>query len=97
MFCNKDGNILWQYSTFDMVKEVVVEQLHINPDIIIWMAKSKKPRTVFNPNEKGEVSIEELIGKLESQYNIEIPHDYEEDIATVADAIEFIENMNKKG
>ena len=29
MFYDKDGNILWQYSIHNMIKEVVVDQFYV--------------------------------------------------------------------
>ncbi len=72
---------------FDDVKEVVVEQLNVNPDEV-------KEDSKFVENLGADsLDVVELVMALEEKFDIEIPDEDAEKIATVADAISFIENI----
>ena len=70
---------------FDDVKEVVVEQLNVNPDEV-------KPESKFVEDLGADsLDVVELVMALEEKFGIEIPDDQAEKIQTVTDAIQYIE------
>jgi acyl carrier protein len=69
----------------DEVKEVVVEQLNVSPDEV-------KEESKFTEDLGADsLDVVELVMALEEKFDIEIPDDQAEAIATVGDAIKFIE------
>jgi acyl carrier protein len=93
---------------FDDVKEVVVEQLNVTDSDIDYHIEPPKEchptpavtnfLTKFAGQEydlinDDSLDVLELIRQLEEKYNINIPDDQEEAIATVKDAIKFIESQ----
>jgi len=70
---------------FDDVKEVVVEQLNVAPDEV------KEESKFIEDLGADSLDVVELVMSLEEKFDIEIPDDRAEGIATVADAIKFIE------
>jgi len=70
---------------FDDVKEVVVEQLNVAPDEV------KEESKFIEDLGADSLDVVELVMSLEEKFDIEIPDDQAEGIATVADAIKFIE------
>lgn len=72
---------------FDDVKEVVVEQLNVSPDEV------KEESKFVEDLGADSLDVVELVMALEEKFDIEIPDDQAEAIATVADAIKFIENV----
>jgi acyl carrier protein len=75
---------------FDDVKEVVVEQLNVNPDEV------KEDSKFVEDLGADSLDVVELVMALEEKFDIEIPDEDAEKIANVADAISFIENINSK-
>jgi acyl carrier protein len=71
---------------FDEVKEVVVEQLNVSPDEV------KEDSKFTDDLGADSLDVVELVMSLEEKFDIEIPDEEAENIATVADAIKFIEN-----
>ncbi len=71
---------------FDEVKEVVVEQLNVSPDDV------KEDSKFADDLGADSLDVVELVMSLEEKFDIEIPDEEAENIATVADAIKFIEN-----
>jgi len=71
---------------FDEVKEVVVEQLNVSPDEV------KEESKFADDLGADSLDVVELVMSLEEKFDIEIPDEEAENIATVADAIKFIEN-----
>ena len=71
---------------FDEVKEVVVEQLSVSPDEV------KEESKFADDLGADSLDVVELVMSLEEKFDIEIPDEEAENIATVADAIKFIEN-----
>ncbi len=69
----------------DEVKEVVVEQLNVNPDEV------KEDSKFVEDLGADSLDVVELVMALEEKFDIEIPDEEAEKIATVADAIKFIE------
>ncbi|MCK5855558.1 MAG: acyl carrier protein [Sulfurovaceae bacterium] len=74
---------------FDDVKEVVVEQLNVSPDEV------KEDSKFVEDLGADSLDVVELVMALEEKFEIEIPDEDAEKIANVADAIKFIENLNK--
>ncbi len=72
---------------FDEVKEVVVEQLSVSPDEV------KEDSKFADDLGADSLDVVELVMSLEEKFDIEIPDEDAEKIATVADAIAFIENV----
>ena len=72
-------------STFDKVKDVIVDKLGVEEDSI-------KSEAHF-VNDLGADSLDtvELIMEFEEEFGIEIPDDAAETIQTVGDAVKFIE------
>lgn len=71
------------------VKEIIVEKLGVNESSVV-------PEASFT-NDLGADSLDtvELIMDLEKEFDIQIPEEEAEKIATVGDAIAFIENAKK--
>ena len=76
-------------STFDKVKDVIIDKLGVEEESI-------KSEAHF-VNDLGADSLDtvELVMALEEAFDIEIPDEAAEGIATVGDAVKFIEE--KKG
>ncbi len=69
----------------DDVKEVVVEQLNVSADEV------KEESKFVEDLGADSLDVVELVMALEEKFDIEIPDEDAEKIATVADAIKFIE------
>jgi len=72
---------------FDDVKEVVVEQLNVNPDEV------KEESKFVEDLGADSLDVVELVMALEEKFDIEIPDEDAEKITNVNDAIKFIENI----
>jgi len=72
---------------FDDVKEVVVEQLNVNPEEV------KEESKFVEDLGADSLDVVELVMALEEKFDIEIPDEDAEKIATVTDAISFIEKI----
>jgi len=72
---------------FDEVKEVVVEQLGVSADEV------KEESKFVEDLGADSLDVVELVMALEEKFDIEIPDEDAEKIATVSDAIKFIENI----
>jgi acyl carrier protein len=70
---------------FDDVKEVVVEQLNVNPDEVKMESKFVEDLGADS------LDVVELVMALEEKFGIEIPDDEAEKIQTVGDAVKYIE------
>jgi len=70
----------------DDVKEVVAEQLGVNLDEI------KEDSKFAEDLGADSLDVVELVMALEEKFDIEIPDEAAEKIATVADAVKFIED-----
>ncbi|MBQ3573801.1 MAG: acyl carrier protein [Clostridia bacterium] len=69
---------------FEKVKEIIVEQLGIDEDIVTMDA------TFTGDLEADSLDIVELMMALEEEFNIEIPDEEAENISTVKDAVSYI-------
>lgn len=72
-------------STFDKVKEIVVEQLGVEE------ANVNLDSTFIDDLGADSLDIVELIMAFEEEFSIEIPDEVAEKIKTVKNAVEFIE------
>tara|TARA_B100000700_G_C14788112_1_gene734497 strand:- start:91 stop:357 length:267 start_codon:yes stop_codon:yes gene_type:complete len=74
-------------STFEKVKEIIIDKLGVEEDSI-------KSEAHF-VNDLGADSLDtvELIMELEEEFSIEIPDEDAENITTVSAAVEYIEKL----
>jgi acyl carrier protein len=76
-------------STFDRVKKVVVEQLDVSEDEVTPTA------SFVDDLGADSLDVVELVMGLEEEFDVEIPDEDAEKIATVADAINYIDEKAK--
>lgn len=72
-------------STFDKVKEIVVEQLSVEPDEV------NIDSTFIDDLGADSLDIVELIMAFEEEFGIEIPDEAAEKIKTVQDVVSYID------
>jgi acyl carrier protein len=72
-------------STFEKVKEIVVEQLGVDE------AEVAIESTFIDDLGADSLDIVELIMAFEEEFNIEIPDEIAEKIKTVKDAVDYID------
>ena len=75
-------------STFDRVKKVVVEQLDVAEDEVTAQASFVEDLGADS------LDVVELVMGLEEEFDIEIPDEDAEKIATVQDAISYIDSKS---
>ena len=77
-------------AVFDQVKEIIVEQLGVKPEEVTSDASFV--------DDLGADSLDtvELVMALEEKFDMEIPDEDAEKIATVNDTVQYIENHKKK-
>ena len=73
-------------TTFDKVKEIVVEQLGVDE------AEVSIDSTIIDDMGADSLDIVELIMAFEEEFNVEIPDDVAEKIKTVKDTVEYIDS-----
>lgn len=76
-------------STFDRVKKVVVEQLEVSEDEVTENA------SFVDDLGADSLDVVELVMGLEEEFDIEIPDEDAEKIATVGNAISYIDDKTK--
>lgn len=71
---------------YDRVKKIVIDQLSVEPETV-------KPEASF-ANDLGADSLDtvELVMALEEEFDIEIPDEAAENIATVQAAVDYIQD-----
>ena len=74
----------------DDIKEVVVEQLSVNADEVKDDAKFVEDLGADS------LDVVELVMALEEKFDIEIPDDEAEKIATVADVVAYVESKQSQ-
>ena len=74
-------------STFDKVKEIVVEQLGVEADEV------QMTSTFVDDLGADSLDIVELIMAFEDKFSIEIPDEKAEKIKTVEDVVNYIEEQ----
>ncbi len=87
-------NELWRevtdMSTFEKVKNIVVEQLTAEPDDVTMEA------TFIDDLGADSLDIVELIMAFEEEFSIEIPDEAAEKIKTVQDVVKYIDDHQEK-
>ena len=78
-------------STFDRVKKVVVEQLDVSEEEVTPQASYVEDLGADS------LDVVELVMGLEEEFDIEIPDEDAEKIATVKDAVSYIESKIGEG
>ena len=73
-------------TTFDKVKEIVVEQLGVDE------AEVSIDSTFIDDLGADSLDIVELIMAFEEEFNVDIPDDVAEKIKTVKDTVEYIDS-----
>jgi acyl carrier protein len=76
-------------TTFDRVKKVVVEQLEVSEDEVTPTA------SFVDDLGADSLDVVELVMGLEEEFDVEIPDQEAEKIATVGDAVAYIEDKTK--
>ena len=76
-------------TTFDRVKKVVVEQLEVSEDEVTPTA------SFVDDLGADSLDVVELVMGLEEEFDVEIPDQDAEKIATVGDAITYIDGKTK--
>lgn len=76
-------------STFEKVRDIVVEQLGVEPDEVAIDS------TFIDDLGADSLDIVELIMAFEEEFNTEIPDDVAEKIRTVRDAVELLDKEGK--
>jgi len=71
---------------FDDVKEVVVEQLNVNPDEVTESSDFVEDLGADS------LDVVELVMALEEKFEVEIPDEAAESIKSVKDVVAYIEN-----
>ena len=81
-------------STFNKVKEVIIDKLGVEEDSIKSEANMIKLEAHF-VNDLGADSLDtvELIMEFEEEFGIEIPDEDAENITTVGSAVDYIEKV----
>ena len=76
-------------STLEQVKNIIINNLKIDANKVVESASFK--------DDLGMDSLEqaELIMEFEKGFNCEIPEDVAEKIATVADAVKYLDSIKK--
>jgi acyl carrier protein len=76
-------------STFDRVKKVVVQQLEVADDEVTLSA------SFVDDLGADSLDVVELVMGFEEEFDIEIPDEDAEKIATVGQAVEYIDGKTK--
>jgi len=74
-------------STFEKVKEVIIDKLGVEEDTI------KKEAHFVNDLGADSLDTVELIMEFEEEFGIEIPDEDAENITTVGSAVDYIEKL----
>jgi len=78
-------------STFDRVKKVVVNQLEVSEEEVTPTA------SFVDDLGADSLDVVELVMGLEEEFDIEIPDEDAEKIATVGDAVSYIDSKTAQG
>lgn len=72
---------------FEKVKELLVEELQINPDDITMDAELSKDLNI------NSIELADLVMLCEEKFNIEISEDNANDFVTVGDVVNYLEAL----
>ena len=70
---------------FDKVKNIIVDQLDVDEDII------KMEASITDDLGADSLDVVDLVMSLEEEFDIEIPDEQVENVKTVGDIVKFIE------
>ena len=77
-------------SVFDRVKDIIVEQLGVNPDQV------KSEARFIEDLAADSLDTVELVMAFEEEFGAEIPDEDAEKLQTVGDAVRYIEERTKQ-
>jgi acyl carrier protein len=72
---------------FEKVKDLLVEELQINPDDVTMDADLAKDLNI------NSIELADLVMLCEEKFNIEIPEDQAGDFVTVGDVVNYLETL----
>ncbi len=78
-------------ATADKVKEIVADELSVDPGIVTPQARFVEDLGADS------LDVVELVMRFEEEFEIEIPDEDAEKIATVGDAVNYIEKKSDAG
>ena len=85
----RGGELMGSEAIFEKVKEIIVEQLGVEEDIV------KGEASFIDDLGADSLDVVELIMALEEEFDIEIPDAEAEKVATVNDVVEYIAQNNQ--
>lgn len=74
---------------FDQVKDVVVEQLSVDPEAVKLESK------IIEDLGADSLDVVELVMALEEKFEVEIPDTEAEKLITIGDVVNYIEKLGK--
>ena len=77
-------------AVFEVVRDVVVEQLSVSPDQV------KVDSKIIEDLGADSLDVVELVMALEEKFGIEIPDSESEKLVSIKDVVDYIENLPKK-
>jgi acyl carrier protein len=85
-----DGIFMAEKSIEEKVKDIIVEQLGVNPEQVTPQAKFIE--------DLGADSLDtvELVMAFEEEFNVEVPDEEAEKLQTVGDVVKYIEDKGSK-
>jgi acyl carrier protein len=83
-FNDNGGN----YMTFDKIKEIIVEQLGVEPDDV------KMDTHLMKDLEADSLDAVEIIMAIEEEYDIEVPDEEAEKFQKVSDIVNYVEEKS---
>ncbi|MBE2984456.1 acyl carrier protein [Campylobacter sp. RM9344] len=76
-------------AVFDQVKEVVVEQLSVDPEAVKLESK------IIEDLGADSLDVVELVMALEEKFEVEIPDTEAEKLISISDVVNYIEKLGK--
>ena len=74
-------------NTFEKIKSLIVEQLHLDPDKITMESE------FITDLGCDSLDVVEMLMNLEQTYEISIPDEKAQDFKTVGDVVRYLENL----
>ncbi|WP_432662736.1 acyl carrier protein [Wukongibacter baidiensis] len=71
---------------FDKVKEIIIDQLGLDPDTKVAMETS-----LINDLEADSLDAVEVIMAIEDEFDVEIPDEDAEDFKNIGDIVKYVE------